>query len=130
VDISPRNSGKVYSLRIREPRADFASYWSKLPLTGIRWMVTALDGGRHPLEKSCLFQFCKADGRFAPGRKHADWIASAEQNVRFILTAKGPRLPLRRGEEIPRWSVDRNHSHPITREKLYSSRGKSLVLNK
>jgi len=108
IEISPRHSSRVFQIETSVRRADFSRVWPKLPLTEIGWTITALDRHGHPVDASPLRRFFKADGRFVPARKHADWLESAERNVRFLLTAKGVRRPLHRGEVLPPWSVHCN----------------------
>src|SRR5690242_16779952 len=84
VEISARELERKFTVLTREPRISFAPYWSKLPCCEIHWTITALNGRGETVERSAFLKFCKADGRFVPSAKHADWRACAERNVRFL----------------------------------------------
>lgn len=109
VEISPRHSEPKHTLHTREPRADFSFCWGKLPLDKIRWMVTALDARGRFLDTTHIHSFAKADARFRPRKRHADWRDSGERNVRFLFNAKPPKLTLAPGETVPRWAVASNY---------------------
>jgi len=104
-----RLNERVLRATVREPRFDFGRWWKELPVGFVQWAVTAHDRRGRELDMSHLLSFCKAEDRFVPPTKRADWLGAVERNMHWLMTVRGPKLPLPKGEKPPRWGVDRNH---------------------
>src|SRR5688572_5581879 len=75
---------RVLRATTREPRFDFARWWSKLPIGFVQWAITAHDHHGLELDMSHLLWFCKAEDRFVPHTHRADWLGAVERNIHWL----------------------------------------------
>lgn len=109
IEARSRANERVLKAVVRDARFDFTRWWRTLPDSPIQWAIEALNRCGEVVDTSILLQFCKAEDRFVPPTRRADWLGAVERNVHWLMTVRGPKLPLPKGETVPRWAVDRNY---------------------